>query len=200
MRPGRRVLSIWTAMTFLALAGCSNPLPRSGQTFDFSPRRAVGAAAARPVAENIAAAALNTQTLASIRGGFSGNSGIIVTFSFQEATFVNDNLAHSLDRADLHHLVGFASCSDHHCRREQFRLARRCHRRQRDGPGSTELLGRDGSVDHKRWPHAHPQQHWGRGVSNTISNRANDQLVEQVITANIDINGLSKLLEPSLAG
>ncbi len=37
------------------------------------------------------------------------------------------------------------------------------------------------------------------GISNTVSNSANDQLVRQVITANIDVNGLSKLLEPSIA-
>ena len=37
------------------------------------------------------------------------------------------------------------------------------------------------------------------GISNTISNSANDQMVRQVITANIDINGLSKLLQPGVA-
>jgi len=39
----------------------------------------------------------------------------------------------------------------------------------------------------------------GGGVTNLISNTANDQLVQQLISANIDISGLSQTIQQSVA-
>jgi hypothetical protein len=39
----------------------------------------------------------------------------------------------------------------------------------------------------------------GRGVTNTITNAANNQLVQQVITANFNITGLSQTIQQSVA-
>ena len=55
---------ICTALIFPAAAGCSSPLLRSGQTFGTSPRIAAGPAAREAGRENVAAAALDDQTLA----------------------------------------------------------------------------------------------------------------------------------------
>jgi hypothetical protein len=39
----------------------------------------------------------------------------------------------------------------------------------------------------------------GAGVTNTISNAANNQLIQQVITANIGITGLSQAIQQNVA-
>jgi hypothetical protein len=39
----------------------------------------------------------------------------------------------------------------------------------------------------------------GAGVTNTISNAANNQLIQQVITANIGITGLSQTIQQNVA-
>jgi len=48
------------------------------------------------IRERVANAALDDQSLGEIRGGLSTGSGVVMNFSFQEATYVNNNLAQSI--------------------------------------------------------------------------------------------------------
>ena len=51
---------------------------------------------AQQVRERFASGALDDSRLGEIRGGFDTSSGLVVNFSFQEATYVNHNLAQSI--------------------------------------------------------------------------------------------------------
>jgi len=83
-----------------ALAGCSasgiatsnEPIARAAKTLD----RAAVPPANTALGERLAATALDDSQLGGIRGGLSTSSGLVVNFSFQEATYVNHNLAQAL--------------------------------------------------------------------------------------------------------
>jgi len=142
---------------------------------------------------------LDSQALATVRGGFSGSSGVIVTFSFREATFVNNNLAQSVivptftvspdsPAAAIITAAGNGAVSP-----AGFTASNATNQVQLSSSAATVQ-----STINNGLTHILSSLGTG-GVSNTISNSANDQLVRQVIAADIDINGLSKLLQPSVA-
>ena len=130
----------------------------------------------------------------------STGSGIVVNFSFQEATYVNHNLTQSIIVPTMTISPGSMTIS----------------------PGSTAgsiatmtAAGSGVSTTATQLQVSTPSQVvqsvvnngltsvvssvGGGGVTNHISNAANNQLVQQVITANIGITGLSQAIQQGVA-
>ena len=199
MQFGRRVRSVWAVSIFLGLTGCSSLLPSSGEIYDASSRAAVRPATATRVAENTALPALDSQTLSSIRGGFTASSGVVVNFSFREATFVNDSLvqgvivptftvspnspAAAVITTTAAGAVLPSALTAGNTTNQVALNSSAAAVQSTINDGFTRILSSLGAG----------------GINNAISNSANNQLIRQVITANIDVAGLPKLLEPSLA-
>ena len=147
--------------------------------------------------------ALNDQELSGVRGGLSIGQGVVLNFAFQEATFVNHNLAQSIvvptitvspgsNTASVGGMTVGGSVGNF-------------------SPNSVAVIGNAAA----QLPVSSPtiaiqsilnngmtsvvSSVGGGGVTNLISNTANDQLVQQLISANIDISGLSQTIQQSVA-
>jgi hypothetical protein len=146
------------------------------------------------IGKRFASAALDDRRLGEIRGGFDTGQGVVVNFSFQEATYVNHNLAQSIvvptmtisPSTGVTSVAGTSqappaviSNSTTQVRANAAALAGQAL----VNSGVTSIVSRLG----------------GGGITNTISNTANNQLVQQVITANIGIAGLSQSIQQSVA-
>ena len=146
------------------------------------------------IGERLAAAALDDSQLGGIRGGLSIGAGLVVSFSFQEATYVNHNVAQSIVVPTMTvspgSTTGTAATTSGSALAPVENLARQV---QLGSPtlaihsilnnGMTSVVGNLG----------------GSGVTNMISNAANNQLIQQVITANIEITGLAQTLHRDVA-
>jgi hypothetical protein len=155
-------------------------------------------AAAQPgnaaVGERLAATALDDSQLSEVRGGFSPGSGTVVNFSFQEATYVNHNLAQSIVVPTMTVLPGSATATAATASGSALApIGNLATQVQVSSPtlaiqsilnnGMTSVVSNLG----------------GGGVTNTISNAANNQLIQQMITANIGITGLSQTIQQNVA-
>jgi len=147
--------------------------------------------------------ALNDQELSGVRGGLSLGSGVVLNFAFEEATFVNHNLAQSIvvptitvspgsNTASVGGMTVGGSVGNF-------------------SPNSVAVIGNAAA----QLPVSSPtiaiqsilnngmtsvvSSVGGGGVTNLISNTANDQLVQQLITADINISGLSQTIQQSVA-
>ena len=147
--------------------------------------------------------ALNDQELSGVRGGLSIGQGVVLNFAFQEATFVNHNLAQSIvvptitvspgsNTASVGGMTVGVSVGNF-------------------SPNSVAVIGNAAA----QLPVSSPtiaiqsilnngmtsvvSSVGGGGVTNLISNTANDQLVQQLITADINISGLSQTIQQSVA-
>jgi hypothetical protein len=146
------------------------------------------------IGERLAASALDDSQLGGIRGGLSTGSGLVVNFSFQEATYVNHNLAQSIVVPTISvspgSTAGAAATASASALAPIENLARQV---QVGSPslaiqsilnnGMTSVVSNLG----------------GGGVTNMVSNAANNQLIQQVITANIEITGLAQTIHQNLA-
>ena len=148
------------------------------------------------VGQRFASAALDDRQLGRVRGGMSTGSGMVVNFSFQEATYVNHNLTQSIIVPTMTISPGSTSPST-----ATMTVG---------GPG---VVGVGTTATHVQV--GTPSQVVqsvvnsgltsvvsslaGGGVTNHISNAANDQLVQQVITANIGITGLGQAIQQGVA-
>lgn len=146
------------------------------------------------IRERVANAALDDQSLGEIRGGLSTGSGVVMNFSFQEATYVNNNLAQSI----VIPTVTVSPGSNTTAMANSFSPgaiapAGNIVQAQVSSPaqavqsivnnGMTTIVG---SLSKG-------------GITNVIGNAANNQLIQQVITANIGITGLSQAMQQSVA-
>src|SRR5215469_1570908 len=146
------------------------------------------------IRERVANAALDDQSLGEIRGGLSTGSGVVMNFSFQEATYVNNNLAQSI----VIPTVTVSPGSNTTAVANSFSPgaiapAGNIVQAQVSSPaqavqsivnnGMTTIVG---SLSKG-------------GITNVIGNAANNQLIQQVITANIGITGLSQAMQQSVA-
>jgi hypothetical protein len=129
-----------------------------------------------PVGQLFANVELDDRQLGGIRGGLSTGSGMIVNFSFQEATYVNHNLAQSIVVPTITLSPGSNPGSMANNAASALSIQSILNN------GMTSIVGGLG----------------GGGVSNTISNAANNQLVQQMITANIGVTGLSQTIQQSV--
>lgn len=146
------------------------------------------------IRERVANAALDDQSLGEIRGGLSTGSGVVMNFSFQEATYVNNNLAQSI----VIPTVTVSPGSNTTAMANSF------------SPGAIAPVGN--IVQAQVSSPAQAVQSIVNngmttivgslskgGITNVIGNTANNQLIQQVITANIGITGLSQAMQQSVA-
>src|SRR5260370_38744612 len=82
------------------LPGCSESRIKASADNTAAPPKTERSVADQPakttVRQRFASAALDDHQLGGIRGGLSTGSGMVVNFSFQEATYVNHNLTQSI--------------------------------------------------------------------------------------------------------
>jgi hypothetical protein len=182
------------------LAGCSESRitasPEGTATPPKTERRAADQPAKTTVGQRFASAALDDRQLGGVRGGMSTGSGMVVNFSFQEATYVNHNLTQSIIVPTMTISPGSTSAST-----------------ATMTAGGSGVAGVGATATHVQV--STPSQVvqsvvnsgmtsvvsslGGGGVTNRISNSANNQLVQQVITANIGITGLGQAIQQGVA-
>jgi hypothetical protein len=186
------------AITASLLAGCSDGYIVTAGEADSAPiktehRMAVPAANAA-IGERLASARLDDDRLSEVRGGLDAGSGMLLSFSFQEATYVNHNLAQTIvvptvTIAPGTSTMAAASGLSNNATIPIAPITNSTVQTQVNSPapglpsllngGMTQIASALG----------------GGGLTNVISNSANNQLVQQVIAANIGITGLSQALQ-----
>ena len=182
-----------------AVAGCSDsriatpgePIAQAAKIAD----RATVQPANTALGERLAAAALDDSQLGEIRGGLSTSSGLVVNFSFQEATYVNHNLAQNIvvptmtvSPSSATGVVGTVTASGS----ALTPFVATAKQAQVSSPAmAIQSILNNGMTS--------VVSNLGAGVTNTISNAANNQLIQQVITANIGITGLSQTIQQNVA-
>jgi hypothetical protein len=182
------------------LAGCSESRIKASADSTAAPpeieHRVADQAAKKTVGQRFANAALDDRQLGGVRGGMSTGSGMVVNFSFQEATYVNHNLTQSI-------IVPTMTISPGSTPGSTTTMTA-------GGPG---VVGVGTTATHVQV--GTPSQVVqsvvnsgltsvvsslaGGGATNHISNAANNQLVQQVITANIGITGLAQAIQQGVA-
>jgi hypothetical protein len=150
-------------------------------------RRVAVQPAKSPVGQRFASATLDDHQLGGVRGGMSTGSGTMVNFSFQQATYVNHNLTQSIIVPTMTILPGSTSgpaASGFSGTAAQVQVSAPSQVVQSAvNSGMTSIVSSLG----------------GGGATNHISNTANNQLVQQVITANIGITGLGQAIQQGAA-
>ena len=193
------LLTVCVAVAAGALAGCSDsriatsgePIAQAAKIAD----RATVQPANTALGERLAAAALDDSQLGEIRGGMSTSSGLVVNFSFQEATYVNHNLAQSIVVPTMTVSPGSATGVVAMVAASGSALTpfvATAKQAQVSSPAlAIQSILNNGMTS--------VVSNLGAGVTNTISNAANNQLIQQVITANIGITGLSQSIQQNVA-
>lgn len=173
---------------------------------------ASGSASSRPVAASpatasptvlrLASAALDDAKLSDIRGGYDTSSGVTVNFAFQQATYVNHNLAQSVviptltispgqgtvAAAGLQQLTGGAGINS------STVVASGAVQTQVSSANSmVQALVNSGMASTIGSAGA-----GNGGVTTTLANTANNQLIQQMNTIDIGVSGLSKLMQQSI--
>jgi hypothetical protein len=182
------------------LAGCSESRIKASADSTAVPPRIEHRLADQPaktaVGQRFASAALDDRQLGGVRGGMSAGSGMVVNFSFQEATFVNHNLTQSIIVPTMTISPGSTPGSTTTMMASGSGVA---------GVGTTATHVQVGtpsqvvqSVVNSGLTSVVSSLGSG-GVTNHISNAANNQLVQQVITANIGITGLGQAIQQGVA-
>jgi hypothetical protein len=186
------------AITASLLTGCSDGYIVTAGEADSAPiktehRMAVPAANAT-IGERLASARLDDDRLSEVRGGLDAGSGMLLSFSFQEATYVNHSLAQTIvvptvTIAPGTSTMAAASGLSNNATIPIAPITNSTVQTQVNsaGPGLPSLL--NGGMTQIA------SALGGGGLTNVISNSANNQLVQQVIAANIGITGLSQALQ-----
>jgi hypothetical protein len=182
------------------LAGCSESrIKASADNTAASPKteRSVADQPAKTtVGQRFASAALDDRQLGGIRGGLSTGTGMVVNFSFQEATYVNHNLTQSIIVPTMTISPGSTPASTTTMMASGSGIA---------GVGTTATHVQVGTPSQVVQSVVNSgmtsvvSSLGGGGVANHITNSANNQLVQQVITANIGITGLGQAIQQGVA-
>jgi hypothetical protein len=147
------------------------------------------------IGESFESAALDDRGLGEIRGGLNTGSGLIVNFSFQQATYVNHNLAQNIVVPTVTVSPGSSNVASTSSGLTPSSIAP-------TGSATTQVQVGAPAVAIQSLLNSGMtsvvSSLGGGGVTNTISNTANNQLVQQVITANINITGLSQAIQQSV--
>jgi hypothetical protein len=152
----------------------------------------------RDVKRRLARLALDESSLSTVRGGYDLGAGVTMNFAFQQATYVNHNLAQSVVIPTLTISPG-----------------------QAGGPVavggimppsiSSATVVANGTVQSQVSVANSPLQALvnsgmativggsNGGVITTLSNTANNQLIQQMTTVDIGVTGLSKMLQQNVA-
>ena len=204
MRP-TLLLAGFAAITVGILGGCSDTRVAAvgdGIASAQSEKNKEDQLAPTAIGKAFATVALDDQELGGIRGGLSIGSGVVLNFAFQEATFVNHNLTQNIVIPTITVSPGSTTAS-------VAGVAVPGSGVSNFSPNSVAGIGALAT------PVSSPgvavqsilnsgmtqvvSSVGGGGVTNLISNTANNQLVQQVITANINISGLSQTVQQSVA-
>jgi hypothetical protein len=147
--------------------------------------------------------ALDDRELGAVRGGLSVGSGVVLNFAFQEATFVDHNLTQSIVVPTITVSPGSGTAN--------VGGTTVAGGVGNFSPNSVAQIGNIGAQLPVSSPTLAVQSILNNGmtsivstvgsggVTNLVSNTANNQLVQQLITANIDITGLSQTIQQSVA-
>ena len=154
-------------------------------------------AARTTLRQSIASAALDDSRLGEIRGGLNTGSGLVVNFSFQEATYINHSLAQSIVVPTVTVAPGSGGAGSGTSSVTVGGLPPTTGSGITQAQVSSPALAVQSLVNSGMTSVV--SSLGGGGVTNTITNSANNQLVQQVITANINITGLSQTIQQSVA-
>jgi hypothetical protein len=186
------------AITASLLAGCSDGYIVTAGEAESAPiktehRMAVPGANAT-IGERLAGARLDDDRLSEVRGGLDAGSGMLLSFSFQEATYVNHSLAQTIVVPTVTIAPGMstmvaASGLSNNGTIPIAPITNSTVQTQVNSaaPGLPSVL--NGGMTQIA------SALGGGGLTNVIGNSANNQLVQQVIAANIGITGLSQALQ-----
>jgi hypothetical protein len=193
------------AIAFATLGGCSDTRVAAvgdGVASTQSENHKEDQPSPTAIGKAFANAALDDQELGGIRGGLSVGSGLVLNFAFQEATFVNHNLTQNIviptitvSPGSTTALVagvtvpggGFSNFSPNSVAGVGNPAT----------PVSSPTLAVQSILNSGMTQVV--SSIGGGGVTNLISNTANNQLIQQLITANINISGLSQTVQQSVA-
>ena len=204
MRP-TLLLAGFAAIAFGALGGCSETRVADvgdGIATAQSENHKKDQPAPTAISKAFANVALDDQELGGIRGGLSIGSGLLLNFAFQELTFVNHNLTQNIVIPTITVSPGSTTASVAGV--------------TVPGAGVSNFSPNSvAGVGNLATPVSSPalavqsilnsgmtqvvSSIGGGGVTNLISNTANNQVVQQLITANINISGLSQTVQQSVA-
>jgi hypothetical protein len=200
------LLAGFAAITVGILAGCSETrITASGDGIAApaqSEKHTEDQPAPTAIGKAFASVALDDRELSGVRGGLSVGSGLVLNFAFQEATFVNHNLTQNIVIPTITVSPGSTTASVAGV--------------TAPGGGVSNFSPNSvAGVGNLATPVSSPAlavqsilnsgmtqvvtSIGGGGVTNLISNTANNQVVQQLITANINISGLSQTVQQSVA-
>lgn len=199
------LLAGFAAITVGILGGCSDSRVAAvgdGNATAQSENHKEDQLAPTAIGKAFAKVALDDQELGGIRGGLSVGSGVVLNFAFQEATFVNHNLTQNVVIPTITVSPGSTTASVAGV--------------TVPGGGVSNFSPNSvAGVGNLATPVSSPalavqsilnsgmtqvvSNIGGGGVTNLISNTANNQVVQQLITANINISGLSQTVQQSVA-
>jgi len=228
------LLAASVAIAASLLGGCSDiaigPADREARASAPAPARAADPTAPRPttgqqvggqpMGERLASAALDDHRLSQVRGGFETSSGVVLNFAFQQATFVNHNLAQSIvvPTLTISPNQGTASVAGALPLGGALPPSVNVSSLAGLGVGTQSTPGvnavtilANGTVQTQVSASAPVIQALvnsgmtsivstvgSGGLTSVISNTANNRLVQQVTTVNIGITGLSQLFQQSI--
>src|SRR5260370_32801047 len=182
------------------LPGCSESRIKASADNTAAPPKTERSVADQPAKttcrQRFASAALDEHQRGRIRGGLSTGSGMVVNFSFQGATYVNHNLTQSIIVPTMTISPGSTPASTTTMMASGSGIA---------GVGTTATHVQVGTPSQVVQSVVNSgmtsvvSSLGGGGVANHITNTANNQLVQQVITANIGITGLGQAIQQGVA-
>jgi hypothetical protein len=199
------LLAGFTAIAVGILGGCSDPQITAVGDGIAAPAQKGNHKADQPASAAIGKAfanvALNDRELGAIRGGLSVGSGVVLNFAFQEATFVNHNLTQNIVIPTITVAPGSATATVAGVTVpggvSNFSPSSVAGVGKLATPVSSPAVAVQSILNSGMTSIV--SSVGGGGVTNVVSNTANNQLVQQLITANINISGLSQTVQQSVA-
>jgi len=194
------LLAVCAAMIASVLAGCSDSRIMASDDRIGTPAKITDRAEVLPektgVGERCADVALDDSQLGVVRGGLSTGSGLVVNFSFQEATYVNHNLAQNIVVPTITVSPGSTTSFLTNSTASGLGAAPIGNTATQLQMSSTSLPTQ--SILNNGMTSV-VSNLGGGGITNSIRNTANNQLVQQMLTANIGVTGLSQTMQQSVA-
>jgi hypothetical protein len=158
--------------------------------------------ASSPTVVRLASAALDDAKLSDIRGGYDTSSGVTVNFAFQQATYVNHNLAQNVVIPTLTISPGQGTVAAAGLQQLTGGAGMNSSTVVANGTVQTQVGAANSMVQvlvNSGMASAIGSSRAGNsGVTTTLANTANNQLIQQMNTIDIGVNGLSKLMQQSL--
>ena len=158
--------------------------------------------ASSPTVVRLASAALDDAKLSDIRGGFDTSSGVTVNFAFQQATYVNHDLAQSVVIPTLTISPGQGTVAAAGLQQLTGGAGMNSSTVVASGTVQTQVGAANSMVQalvNSGMASAIGSSRAGNsGVTTTLANTANNQLIQQMNTIDIGVNGLSKLMQQSI--